>query len=290
MAGGEDKAKDAKKELESPLETGLLRVLFKAPQQQKKLQLYGEGPKPAESLELAKRRFRSLNALQEGDDLEIWLNNVDRVMLGQTLQVRMDFLLSNAPRRMAHTLEEIWREKSGDGTDPKWQDIKEILLDRELGSGRLGGALSRLQEARQGPQEPFRLWTRRLFGILETAFKREPESAEYLDYAAAKANAHTLDHIARKASKCKTLPELVREIEDWEKMTAYGYPNPFRPAEQDQGKEPITSPQSWAPQQVQALPVSSGPPHRRAAMERCGNCSQRGYGADGCQRLFIAGI
>src|SRR3569623_215275 len=68
MAGGEDKAKDAKKELESPLETGLLRVLFKAPQQQKKLQLYGEDPKPAESLELAKRRFRSLNPLQEGDD------------------------------------------------------------------------------------------------------------------------------------------------------------------------------------------------------------------------------
>src|SRR3569623_1854293 len=270
MAGGEDKAKDAKKELESPLETGLLRVLFKAPQQQKKLQLYGEGPKPAESLELAKRRFRSLNALQEGDDLEIWLNNVDRVMLGQTLQVKLDFLLSNVPRRMAYTLEEIWREKSGDGKEPKWEDIREVLLDRELGSGRLGGALSRLQEARQGPQEPFRLWTRRLFGILETAFKREPESAEYLDYAAAKANAHTPDHIARKASKCKTLPELGREIEDWEKMiwSAYGYPNPFRPAE-DQGKD-STPQQSRAPQQVQALPVNSGTPHKRAAMERCG--------------------
>src|SRR3569623_1767528 len=241
------------------------------------LQMYGEGPKPAESLELTKRRFRSLNALQEGDDLEIWLNNVDRVMLGQSFQVRLDFLFSNVTRRMAHTLEEIWREKSGDGKEPKWEDIREVLLDRELGSGRLGGALSRLQEARQGPQEPFRLWTRRLFGILETAFKREPESAEYLDYAAAKANAHTLDHIARKASKCKTLPELVREIEDWEKLiwSAYGYPSPFGPAEQDQGKEPITSPQSWAPQQVQALPVSS--------------CSQRGHGADGCQRPFYSG-
>src|SRR3569623_3750575 len=76
---------------------------------------------------------------------------LDRVMLGQTLQVKLDFLLSNVPRRMAYTLEEIWREKSGDGKEPMWEDVREVLLDRELGSGRLGGAMSRLQEARQGP-------------------------------------------------------------------------------------------------------------------------------------------
>src|SRR3569623_2091915 len=174
---------------------------------------------------LAKLRLKTLQPLTAGEDLEAWLHGVDRVLAGQEVAFKFDFLLANLPMRLSSMLENILRAKQKE--NPTWEQIRDELLDCELGGNRASEALRRLNEARQGPCEPFRPWTRRLYDVLVVAHKRGPTTDEYFQQAAMKANDQTLDFIARKAIKAKTLKELIILIEDWEATVwkPYAYPH-----------------------------------------------------------------